>query len=76
MESQNGSSLHPAHAHDHGHESHDGPAVHPVHAHAHSHEHRHEYKPIDRNYRLVVRTILWVIAGLVLLGLLIWWSVT
>ena len=57
-------------------ESHNGPAVHHGHAHGHTPEHRHEYKPIDRNFRLVVRTTLWVIAGLVLVGLAIWWVMT
>jgi hypothetical protein len=39
-------------------------------------EPRHEYQPIDRDFRLVVRTVLWVIVGLVLLAFVIWWSLT
>ncbi len=42
----------------------------------HSPDHPHAIKPIDEGYRLVVRTILWVIAGLVLLGFGIWWILT
>jgi hypothetical protein len=38
--------------------------------------HHHGVRPIDSSYRLVVRTVLWVIAGLVLLGLVIWWALT
>ncbi len=37
---------------------------------------RHEYEPIDRDFRLVVRTVLWVIVGLVFVGFAIWWVLT
>jgi hypothetical protein len=57
-------------------EARNGPAMNPEHAPHHSPEHRHGTKPIDGDYRLVVRTILWVIAGLVFLGFVIWWSLT
>ncbi len=50
--------------------SHDEAGSHPGHA-AH---HPHGVGPIDESYRLVVRTILWVIAGLVSLGFAIWWG--
>jgi hypothetical protein len=39
-------------------------------------EHPHEYQPIERDYRLVVRTVLWVIVALVLAGFVIWWRLT
>ncbi len=39
-------------------------------------EPRHEFQPIDGDYRLVVRTILWVIVGLVFVGFAIWWILT
>jgi hypothetical protein len=32
--------------------------------------------PIDRSYDLVVRTVLWVVAGLVFLGFAIRWILT
>jgi hypothetical protein len=57
-------------------ESRDGMPEHPGHAPHHAPEHRHAIGPIDRDYRLVVRTVLWVIAGLVFLGFAIWWSLT
>ena len=38
--------------------------------------HPHHVKPIDPGYRLSIRTLLWVIAGAVLLGLCIWWVST
>lgn len=38
--------------------------------------HRHEYHPVDLGYRLVVRTVLWVIAGAVLIALCLWWFLT
>jgi hypothetical protein len=38
--------------------------------------HPHHVHPIDPGYRLVVRTTLWVIAGIVLVGLCIWWMST
>lgn len=50
--------------------------VHPEHAPHHPRGHRDAAGPIDDSYRLVVRTVLWVIAGLVFLGFAIWWSVT
>jgi hypothetical protein len=46
------------------------------HVHPHSHEHPHERKPVDLSYRIVVRSILWVIAGLVFLGFAVWWMLT
>jgi hypothetical protein len=57
-------------------ESHNGAGVPPEHASQHSPQHHHGIKPIDSDYRLVVRTILWIIAGLVFLGFVIWWSLT
>jgi hypothetical protein len=36
-------------------------------------EHHHERKPVDLSYRVVVRTVLWVVAGGVLVGLIVWW---
>lgn len=38
--------------------------------------HHHEGHPIDDSYRIVVRTVLWLIAGLVFLGFAIWWALT
>lgn len=38
--------------------------------------HRHAARPIDHGYRLVVRTVLWVIAGAVFLGFALWWVLT
>jgi hypothetical protein len=57
-------------------ESPNGTSVHPEHATHHPPGHRHEFRPIDRNDRLVVRTVLWVIAGLVFAGFATWWSLT
>jgi len=42
---------------------------HPDHAHAPAHKHKR--KPADLSYRFVVRTVLWVVAGVVYLGLAI-----
>lgn len=53
-----------------------GTSGHPRPISQHPPEHRQIVKPVDRNFRLVVRTILWVIAGLVFLGFAIWWSLT
>jgi hypothetical protein len=39
-------------------------------------EHHSERKPVDLSYRIVVRTVLWVIAGAVFVGLAIWWMWT
>jgi hypothetical protein len=39
-------------------------------------EWRHEYQSIDRDDRLVVRTVLWVIVGLMLLAFVNWWALT
>ena len=36
----------------------------------------HHVAPIDTSYRIVVRTVLWAIAGLVFLGFAIWWALT
>ena len=41
-----------------------------------SSEHPHERKPIDLSYRIVVRTVLWLIVGAVILGFGIWWMWT
>ena len=57
-------------------ESRNGTSVHPEHRPHHPPEHRHVVKPVDRSFRLVVRTVLWVIAGLVFLGFAIWWALT
>lgn len=48
------------------HHEHAGPG-HPLHGHAHG------VGPIDSSYHLVVRTVLWIIAGLVFLGFAVWW---
>jgi hypothetical protein len=48
----------------------------PVRPVAQPHHHGHERKPADLSYRVVVRAILWVIAGAVLVGFAIWWIVT
>jgi hypothetical protein len=56
--------------------SHNGAGVPPGHAPHHSPGHSQGIKPIDGGYRLVVRTILWIIAGSVFLGLVIWWILT
>jgi hypothetical protein len=50
--------------------------VHPHGVHPELHGHKHEHKRQDLSYRVVVRTILWVIAGAVLIGLVTWWVVT
>jgi hypothetical protein len=39
-------------------------------------ERRRKRKPVDLSYRIAVRTVLWVIAGAVVLGLAAWWIVT
>ena len=54
------------------------PHASPPHAHASygTGPHRHGVTPIDTSYRLVVRTTLWVIAGLVFLGFATWWALT
>jgi hypothetical protein len=57
-------------------ESHDAMGAHPQHASYHPPEHHHEFGPVDTSYNLVVRTVLWVIAGLVFLGFAIWWVLT
>lgn len=51
-------------------------SAHHEHASHHKPEHHREIKPIDSSYRLVVRTVLWVIAGLVFVGFVIWWALT
>jgi hypothetical protein len=56
--------------------SRNGTSVHPEHTLHHPTEHHHEIKPIDRDHLLVVRTVLWVIAGLVFLGFAMWWALT
>jgi hypothetical protein len=57
-------------------ESRNSISVHPEYAPHHPPEHRPGIKPLDRNHLLVVRTVLWVIAGLVFLGFAIWWALT
>lgn len=44
--------------------------------HSHGAEHHHERKPADLSYRVVVRAILWIIAGAVFVGFAIWWIMT
>jgi hypothetical protein len=44
--------------------------------HDYSPEHHHTPMPIDSSYRLVVRTVLWLIVGAVLLGFVLWWYLT
>jgi hypothetical protein len=39
-------------------------------------EHHYVPAPIDFSYRIVVRTVLWVIAGVVFVGFAIWWVLT
>jgi hypothetical protein len=52
--------------HEHPHHSkrivHGQPAYHP-----------HHVQPIDPGFRLIVRTVLWVIVGALIVGLCIWW---
>lgn len=57
-------------------ESGDGTVVHSQFASHHHPSHRHVARPIDTSYRLVVRTVLWVVAGLVFLGIAVWWILT
>ena len=57
-------------------ESRNGTSLHPEHTLHHPTEHRHGIRPLDRTHLLVVRTVLWVIAGLVFLGFAIWWTMT
>ena len=40
------------------------------------HLHHHHVPSFDPGYRIVVRTVLWAIAGLVFLGFAIWWVLT
>lgn len=40
------------------------------------HGHHHPARPIDAGYRLVVRTVLWIIAGAVFIGFALWWFMT
>jgi len=47
---------------------------HPDHAQAPAHH--HERKPVELSYRIVVRAVLWIIAGAVFLGFAIWWILT
>jgi hypothetical protein len=54
----------------------DGTSGHPVHTTHHPPEHRHGIEPLDRTQLLVIRTVLWVIAGLVFVGFAIWWALT
>lgn len=57
-------------------ESGDGTIANPEYAAHHPPRQRGVVGPIDNSYRLIVRTVLWVIAGLVFLGFAIWWSLT
>jgi hypothetical protein len=57
-------------------ESLNGTSGHPVHTTHHLPEHRHGIRPLDRTHLLVLRTVLWVIAGLVFVGFAIWWVLT
>jgi len=47
-----------------------------AHGHQTSHEHHSRHTTIDSGYRLIVRTILWIIAGLVFLAFGCWWVLT
>lgn len=59
-------------------DSHNALAAHHEHSgHGHSsHERPHGVRPFDSSYHLVVRTVLWVIAGLVFLAFALWWFLT
>jgi hypothetical protein len=57
-------------------ESHNRPTLHAEHATHHAPAHKSTVKPIDAEYRVVVRTVLWIIAGLVFLGFVLWWALT
>ena len=46
------------------------------HSHAHVPAHKHAPHPVDSSYRMVVRTVLWVIMGAAFLGLTLWWFLT
>jgi hypothetical protein len=50
--------------------------MHPRSSHPDSPEHHHVPHPIDNSYRLVIRTVLWVIAGAVVVGFTLWWYLT
>jgi hypothetical protein len=50
--------------------------MHPGSTASHSPEHHHVPGPIDNSYRLVVHTVLWLIAGAVLVGFVLWWYLT
>lgn len=41
-----------------------------------SHEHEHKPFHVDQSYHLVVRSVLWVIAGSVLVAFCLWWFLT
>ncbi len=45
-------------------------------SHGASHHPPHKHPPIDPGYRLVVRTVLWIIAGTVFVAFAVWWLVT
>jgi hypothetical protein len=53
-----------------------GTSVHPEQRPHHPPEHRHVVKPVDKDFRMVVRTVLRVIAGLVFLEFAIRWTLT
>ena len=57
----------------HGHDASTGNPGHPSHG---APRHHHEFRPIDNSYRIAVRATLWVIAGLVFVGFVIWWALT
>ena len=39
-------------------------------------EHHYVSAPVDFSYRIVVRTVLWLIVGALFLGFAIWWVLT
>jgi hypothetical protein len=43
---------------------------------AHAHVHIPKHEGIDRTGLLVVRTVLWIIAGAVFIGFALWWVMT
>jgi type VI protein secretion system component VasF len=50
--------------------------MHPGSPHSDSPGHHHVRGPIDTSYRLVIRTVLWLIVGAVLVGFVLWWYLT
>ncbi len=39
-------------------------------------QHHYVPAPVDLSYRIVVRTVLWVIVGAVVVGIATWWVLT